>query len=149
MDLVMVHGTLTTWTAAEINAIGWVFTGIAIAAVSLKLFARLDSKRFGWDDFFIFFSLVREKTPTIFLGMTNIVNMDCYIGSQHHCHGIRLIFSHSWSRPAHCNCSCWIWDWEIREISLLADYCISFQHRYVLHIQGSKSGTKIKIYRSV
>lgn len=61
--------------AAEINAIGWVFTGIAIAAVSLKLLARLDSKRFGWDDFFIFFSLVREKTPTIFLGMTNIVNI--------------------------------------------------------------------------
>lgn len=61
--------------AAEINVIGWVFTGIAIAAVSLKLFARLDNKRFGWDDFFIFFSLVRGETPTIFLDMTNIVNI--------------------------------------------------------------------------
>lgn len=46
--------------AAEINAIGWVFTGVAIAAVSLKLFARIESKRFGWDDFFIFLSLVRK-----------------------------------------------------------------------------------------
>lgn len=46
--------------AAEVNAIGWVFTGVAIAAVSLKLFARIDSKRFGWDDFFIFLSLVRK-----------------------------------------------------------------------------------------
>ncbi|KAF4766628.1 hypothetical protein HAV15_010938 [Penicillium sp. str.  len=53
--------------AAEINAIGWVFTGIAIAAVSLKLLARLDSKRFGWDDFFIFFSLALSIIATAFV----------------------------------------------------------------------------------
>jgi hypothetical protein len=47
--------------AAEINAIGWVFTGIAIAAVSLKLFSRVESKRAGWDDFFIFLSMVRKR----------------------------------------------------------------------------------------
>lgn len=40
------------------NVIGWFFTGVAIAAVSLKLFARIGSKRFGWDDFFIFLSMV-------------------------------------------------------------------------------------------
>ena len=45
--------------AAEINVIGWVFTGVAIAAVSLKIFTRMESKRAGWDDFFIFFSMVR------------------------------------------------------------------------------------------
>ncbi|KAJ6124150.1 hypothetical protein N7471_011467 [Penicillium samsonianum] len=50
--------------AAEINAIGWVFTGVAIAAVSLKLFARIDSKRFGWDDFFIFLSLALSIIAT-------------------------------------------------------------------------------------
>lgn len=45
---------------SEINLIGWVFTGIAIAAVGLKLFARGHMARdLGWDDFFIFFSMVR------------------------------------------------------------------------------------------
>jgi hypothetical protein len=43
----------------EINVIGWVFTGIAIATVGLKLFARGHlSNNLGWDDFFIFFSMV-------------------------------------------------------------------------------------------
>jgi hypothetical protein len=46
---------------AEVNVIAWVFTGIAIATVSLKLFARVQtSNRLGWDDFFIFFSLVSK-----------------------------------------------------------------------------------------
>ncbi|PYI15647.1 hypothetical protein BO99DRAFT_467685 [Aspergillus violaceofuscus CBS 115571] len=44
--------------AAEINAVAWVFTGIAIAVVALKLFARGHvAKSLGWDDFFIFFSM--------------------------------------------------------------------------------------------
>ncbi|KAM3066038.1 hypothetical protein ACMFMG_010623 [Clarireedia jacksonii] len=44
--------------AVQINVIGWVFTGTAIATVFLKLFARAQIvKRFDWDDFFIFFSL--------------------------------------------------------------------------------------------
>jgi hypothetical protein len=43
----------------EINVIGWVFTGIAIATVGLKLFTRGHmAKNLGWDDFFIFFSMV-------------------------------------------------------------------------------------------
>lgn len=45
--------------ATEINVIGWVFTGIAIAVVFLKIFTRVNVvKKPGWDDFFIFFSLV-------------------------------------------------------------------------------------------
>lgn len=44
--------------ATNMNVIGWFFTGVAIATVSLKLFARIGSKRFGWDDFFIFLSMV-------------------------------------------------------------------------------------------
>lgn len=45
----------------EVNVITWVFTGIAIATVSLKLFARVQTlKRLGWDDFFIFLSLVSK-----------------------------------------------------------------------------------------
>ncbi|KAF9249454.1 hypothetical protein DTO013E5_2728 [Penicillium roqueforti] len=43
--------------ATNMNVIGWFFTGVAIATVSLKLFARIGSKRFGWDDFFIFLSM--------------------------------------------------------------------------------------------
>ncbi|KAJ5143776.1 uncharacterized protein N7515_002563 [Penicillium bovifimosum] len=59
--------------SAEVNAIGWVFTGLAMAAVALKLFARIDSKRFGWDDFFIFFSLVRPMCSSISCATTKIV----------------------------------------------------------------------------
>jgi hypothetical protein len=45
----------------EVNVIAWVFTSIAIATVFLKLFARAQTaKRLGWDDFFIFASLVRK-----------------------------------------------------------------------------------------
>jgi hypothetical protein len=37
-----------------------VFTGIAIVTVSMKLFARSQIvKQLGWDDFFIFLSMVR------------------------------------------------------------------------------------------
>ncbi|KAL3711016.1 hypothetical protein TMatcc_004813 [Talaromyces marneffei ATCC 18224] len=42
----------------EINVIGWVFTGIAMATVGLKLFARGHvAKDLGWDDFFIFVAM--------------------------------------------------------------------------------------------
>lgn len=48
----------------EINIIGWVFTGIAITTVGLKLFARGHmGKNLGWDDFFIFFSMVSFSVP--------------------------------------------------------------------------------------
>ncbi|OKP14525.1 hypothetical protein PENSUB_13877 [Penicillium subrubescens] len=53
--------------AAEINAVGWVFTGIAIAAVFLKIFTRVESKRAGWDDFFIFFSMALSIIATAFV----------------------------------------------------------------------------------
>ncbi|RDW78947.1 uncharacterized protein DSM5745_05799 [Aspergillus mulundensis] len=42
---------------AEVHVVGWVFTGIAIATVGLKVTARHLVHRLGWDDFFIFFSL--------------------------------------------------------------------------------------------
>lgn len=50
----------------EINVVGWVFTGIAIATVGLKLFARgYMAKNLGWDDFFIVFSIVSTRSPTL------------------------------------------------------------------------------------
>ena len=53
---------MTESRAAQVIAIAWVFTGIAVATVALKLFARAHVvKVVGWDDFFIFFSLV--STP--------------------------------------------------------------------------------------
>lgn len=42
----------------EVHLVGWVFTGIAIATVGLKVTARHMLHRLGWDDFFIFYSLV-------------------------------------------------------------------------------------------
>ncbi|OJJ64699.1 hypothetical protein ASPSYDRAFT_39450 [Aspergillus sydowii CBS 593.65] len=42
--------------AVKVNVVGWVFTGIAIATVGLKVTARHMVRRLGWDDFFIFFS---------------------------------------------------------------------------------------------
>ncbi|KAL2840657.1 hypothetical protein BJY01DRAFT_249877 [Aspergillus pseudoustus] len=48
---------LTESHAVEVNVVAWVFTGIAIATVALKLAARQIVNRVGWDDFFIFFSL--------------------------------------------------------------------------------------------
>ncbi|KAF3385187.1 hypothetical protein F1880_001821 [Penicillium rolfsii] len=53
--------------AVDINVVGWVFTGIAIAAVSLKIFTRVESKRAGWDDFFIFFSMALSVIATAFV----------------------------------------------------------------------------------
>lgn len=45
--------------AAQVVVVAWVFTGIAIATVFLKLFTRARiTMRLGWDDFFIFLSLV-------------------------------------------------------------------------------------------
>ncbi|KAL4949631.1 hypothetical protein BDW69DRAFT_173915, partial [Aspergillus filifer] len=43
--------------AMEVNVVGWVFTGTAMATVALKVAARHIVRRLGWDDFFIFFSL--------------------------------------------------------------------------------------------
>jgi hypothetical protein len=45
--------------ALDVNIIAGVFTGIAIIIVFLKLFTRSQiTKRMGWDDIFIFLSLV-------------------------------------------------------------------------------------------
>ena len=44
---------------AMAHAVAWVFTGIAVVAVILKLFTRVDRfHKLGWDDFFIVFSTV-------------------------------------------------------------------------------------------
>lgn len=51
---------LTESRSTEIIVVAWVFTGLAIVIVALKLFARAQIiMRVGWDDFFIFISLVR------------------------------------------------------------------------------------------
>jgi hypothetical protein len=44
----------------DVNITAWVSTGIGIGVVFLKLFTRTRITRItGWDDLFIFFSLVR------------------------------------------------------------------------------------------
>lgn len=47
---------------AQVNLVGWVFTGIAMGTVGLKFFFRGHmANDLGWDDFFIFLSLVSKK----------------------------------------------------------------------------------------
>ncbi|KAJ5501177.1 hypothetical protein N7453_005994 [Penicillium expansum] len=75
--------------AAEINAIGWAFTGVAIAAVSLKLFARIDSKRFGWDAFFIFFSLALSIIATAFVSYSVTLGLGRHTATVVAEHGIK------------------------------------------------------------
>lgn len=61
MTTIVPQVDLTENRGAEINLFAWLFTGTAIVTVFLKLFARSQIvKRIGWDDFFIFFSLVRD-----------------------------------------------------------------------------------------
>lgn len=50
----------------QINLVGWIFTGIAFGAVCLKLFSRFDKKLAGWDDFFIFFSMVSMLNGNVY-----------------------------------------------------------------------------------
>lgn len=62
--------------AIQINVIGWVCTGIAIATTSLKIFTRIEIvKQPGWDDVFIFFSLVSK----LYTGYS-ILNTAYFIG---------------------------------------------------------------------
>jgi hypothetical protein len=52
---------LTESRQTEVLAVAWVTTGLAILTVSIKLFARVKLVRvIGWDDFFIFLSLVQS-----------------------------------------------------------------------------------------
>jgi hypothetical protein len=97
--------------------------------VFLKIFTRVESKRAGWDDFFIFFSMVRIDNPRDnFLRATKPV---C-LGIEHHRHGFRLILGHSRSRPTRCSRRCSAWHGTIRTNSLLADHRIPFQYRYLV-----------------
>lgn len=50
--------------ALQINLIGWIFTGVAIVSVTLKLFTRAEIvKKLDWDDLFILFSMVSKTIP--------------------------------------------------------------------------------------
>jgi hypothetical protein len=94
----------------EINVIAWVFTGIAIATVSLKLFARAQSaNRLGWDDFFIFFSLVskakRLASENKNMDMTDIIPQ----GPQHHCCCVCITLGHAWSGSTHSGSNRRLW----------------------------------------
>ena len=78
-----------------INAIAWIFTGIAIATVALKLFARAHIvKRVGWDDFFIFFSMV---TTCLFNYQKKNAANGYSIGAQHYRCSICLILRDPWA----------------------------------------------------
>jgi hypothetical protein len=62
----MAAGNLTDSRQTEVLVVAWVMTGLAIFTVGVKLFARAKIVRIvGWDDFFIFFSLVRRFAPEL------------------------------------------------------------------------------------
>ena len=51
---------LTDSRQTEVLVVAWVMTGLAILTVFVKLFTRIKIVQVvGWDDFFIFLSLVR------------------------------------------------------------------------------------------
>ena len=53
----------------EVLVVAWVMTGLAIFTVGVKLFARVKIVQvIGWDDFFIFFSLVSLQLSHIVIG---------------------------------------------------------------------------------
>ena len=46
----------------EVLIVAWVTTGAALVTVAIKIFTRLRIVRvIGWDDFFIVFSMVRDR----------------------------------------------------------------------------------------
>ena len=53
---------LTESRQTEVLVVAWVMTGAAILTVGIKLFARAKIVHvIGWDDFFIFLSLVQTS----------------------------------------------------------------------------------------
>ncbi|KFY43096.1 hypothetical protein V495_04169 [Pseudogymnoascus sp. VKM F-4514 (FW-929)] len=83
---------------AEVNVIAWVFTGIAIATVSLKLFARVQtSNRLGWDDFFIFFSLALSIIAAAFVSYSVTLGLGRHTAAVIADHGTeRLVLTAKW-----------------------------------------------------
>ena len=57
---------------SEIVIVAWVMTGAALLTVATKLFTHLRVSRvIGWDDFFIFFSMVGCITDAIADGLNH------------------------------------------------------------------------------
>ena len=110
----------------EVNVIAWVFTGIAMATVFLKLFVRAqtDVKRLGWDDFFIFFALVSISKICRKRKSWRILTLSLK-GHEHHCCSIRIILGDPWPRPTHSCSNCRLWYWKIGPNCEMADIRIS------------------------
>ena len=93
---------------AEINGVGWVFTGIATVTVGLKFYARMDkTQRLGWDDFFIFLSWVSRLANSP--GKTTIVADELSQGIESGCDGFSLIRGHPRLGPAYGSSDCCPW----------------------------------------
>jgi hypothetical protein len=82
----------------EINAIAWVFTGIAITAVFLKLYARTQiHKRLCWDDFFIFFSMILSVIAAAFVSYSITLGLGRHTAAVLADHGAeRLVLTAKW-----------------------------------------------------
>ncbi|PLB54861.1 hypothetical protein P170DRAFT_323097, partial [Aspergillus steynii IBT 23096] len=82
---------------AEIHIIGWVFTGIAIATVSLKVVSRMGVKTAGWDDFFIFFSLTLSIIATALVSYSVTLGLGRHTAAVIAEHGVeRTVMTAKW-----------------------------------------------------
>jgi hypothetical protein len=93
---------------AAANITAWVSTGIGIAIVFLKLFTRTRiTKITGWDDIFIFVSLVGTIREACHVLGTHL--MPRFAGVQHHCSVICLLFSLTWIGKTYTGGSAAVW----------------------------------------
>ncbi|KAL4733743.1 hypothetical protein BDV11DRAFT_209987 [Aspergillus similis] len=82
---------------AEVHAVGWVFTGIAIATVGLKVTARHLVHRLGWDDFFIFFSLALSIIAAALVSYSVTLGLGRHTAAVVAEHGLeRVIMASKW-----------------------------------------------------
>jgi hypothetical protein len=75
----------------EVLVVAWVMTGAAIFTVGVKLFARVKIVQVvGWDDFFIFLSLVRHFLHLLISSMSVLSS---YLPDFEH---LRVVFRSLW-----------------------------------------------------
>lgn len=85
----------------EINLVAWICTGVAITVVAFKLFTRAHiTKVVGWDDFFIFLSLVRKPSSSCSYRL-RFAHGTQPLGPQHHCFCVCVVFGDAGFWPAH------------------------------------------------
>jgi hypothetical protein len=107
-QLTMATTDLSDSRQTEVLVVAWVMTGAAIFTVGVKLFARAKIVRVvGWDDFFIFLSLV-DLHPFNVVTSLDLCRLT-FAGLEHCCFFFRTLWCCSRVRPAHCSSCRRVW----------------------------------------